>query len=146
MSLFFLVFSEPTKELHIDGRREFKHIYLFHIGTSCQHLDFKVPSFFGAFSSRTTYTQWIHKSKKSENLCQWGRQNMLLSYLKIEYGHVVKLISSPGVCSPWLLSKPILDYICSAIDYCFQTPRAPLEVELVRPFSLSGRLFSSGQL
>ena len=33
--------------------------------------------------ARTTDTQWRHKSKKSENLDQCGRQNILWLYLKI---------------------------------------------------------------
>ena len=33
--------------------------------------------------SRTTETQWRHKSKKSENLCQCGRQNILRPHLNI---------------------------------------------------------------
>ena len=56
--------------------------------------------------TRTTDTQWRHKSKKSENLGQCGRQNMLRPYLKIwewEWilGRAVKTISSPGVRSQW---------------------------------------------
>ena len=34
-------------------------------------------------TSRTTDSQWKHKSKKSENLGQCGRQSMLRLYLKI---------------------------------------------------------------
>ena len=56
--------------------------------------------------TRTTDTQWRHKSKKSENLGRCGRQNMLQPYLKIWewewiFGRAVKAISSPGVRSPW---------------------------------------------
>ena len=56
--------------------------------------------------SRTTDTQWSHKSKKSENLGRCGRQNILRPYLKIWeweliFGRVVKVIPSPGVRSPW---------------------------------------------
>ena len=59
-------------------------------------------------SSRTTETQWRHKSKISENLGRCGRQNMLWPYLKIWYwdlifGQAVKAISSPGVRSPWTI-------------------------------------------
>ena len=41
-----------------------------------------------------------------ENLGRCGRQNMLRPYLKIWeleliFGHAVKVISSPGVRSPW---------------------------------------------
>ena len=55
--------------------------------------------------SRTTDTQWRHKSKKSEKLGRCGRQNMLRPYLKIWewewiFGCAVKVISSPGVRSP----------------------------------------------
>ena len=58
----------------------------------------------------TTDTQWRHKSKKSENLGQCGRKNMLWPYLKIcewelIFGHAVKLISSPVIRSPCL--RPI---------------------------------------
>ena len=57
------------------------------------------------FRTRTTDTQWRHKSKKSEILGQYGRQNMLQPCLKIcdwdlIFGHAVKAISSPGVRSP----------------------------------------------
>ena len=56
--------------------------------------------------SRTTDTQWRHKSKNSENLGRCGRQNMLRPYLKIWdwdliFGRAVKAISSPGVHSLW---------------------------------------------
>ena len=56
--------------------------------------------------SRTTDTQWRHKSKISEKLGRCGRQNMLPPYLKIwewEWisGRAVKAISSLGVRSPW---------------------------------------------
>ena len=57
------------------------------------------------FDARTTDTQWRHKSKKSDILGGWGRQNMLRPYLKIWdwdliFGRAVKAISSPGVRSP----------------------------------------------
>ena len=50
----------------------------------------------------TTDTQKRHISRKSENLGQSGRQNMLWPYLKILdweliFGHAVKAISSPSV-------------------------------------------------
>ena len=56
--------------------------------------------------SRTTDTQWRQKSKKSENLCRCGRQNMLQPYLNIWewewiFGCAVKTISSLSVRSPW---------------------------------------------
>ena len=56
--------------------------------------------------SRTTDTQWRHKSKISEKLGRCGRQNMLRPYLKIWdwdwiFGRAVKAISSLGVRSPW---------------------------------------------
>ena len=55
--------------------------------------------------TRTTDTQRRHKSKKSEILSRYGRQNMLWPYLKIWdwdliFGRAVKVISSPGVRSP----------------------------------------------
>ena len=54
--------------------------------------------------SRTTNTQWRHKSKISEKLGQCGRQNMLWLYQKIWewewiFGRAVKAISSLGVRS-----------------------------------------------
>ena len=57
--------------------------------------------------TRTTDTQWRHKSKISENLGWCGRHNMLRPYLKIWewewiFGRAVKAISSLGVHSPWL--------------------------------------------
>ena len=57
-------------------------------------------------NTRTTDTQWRHKSKISENLGRCGRQNMLPPYLKIWewewiFGRAVKAISSLGVRSPW---------------------------------------------
>ena len=60
-----------------------------------------------AWYSRTTDTQWQHKSKISENLGRCGRQNMLPPYLKIwdwdwVFGRAVKTISSLGVRSPCL--------------------------------------------
>ena len=60
--------------------------------------------------TRTTDTQWRHKSKKSENLGRCGRQNMLRPYLKIWerewiFGSAVKAISSLGVRSPWVSTK-----------------------------------------
>lgn len=67
--------------------------------------------------SRTTDTQWRHKSKKSENLGQCGRKNMLRTYLKIWeweliFGRAVKAISSPGVrslCNQWWMRySPLL--------------------------------------
>ena len=55
---------------------------------------------------QTTDTQWRHKSKKSKNLGQCGRQNMLRSRLRNWYrywifGRAVKAIFSPGVGSRW---------------------------------------------
>ena len=57
--------------------------------------------------TRTTDTQWRHKSKISEKLGRCGRQNMLPPYLKIWdwdwiFGRAVKTISSLGVRSPCL--------------------------------------------
>jgi hypothetical protein len=56
--------------------------------------------------TRTTDTQWRHKSQKSENLGRFGRQNMLGPYLKIWdwdliFGRTVKAVSSLGVRSLW---------------------------------------------
>ena len=64
----------------------------------------------GGGQSRTTDTQWRHKSKISEKLGQCGRQNILWPYLKIWewewiFGHAVKAISSLGIRSPWSSSK-----------------------------------------
>ena len=68
-----------------------------------------------SYITRTMDTQWRHKSKKSENLGQYGRQNMLRPHLKIWewewiFGHSVKEISSQGVRSPCCirLSLPAL--------------------------------------
>ena len=66
--------------------------------------------------AQTTDTQWRHKSKKSENLDQCGRQNMLRPHLKIWeweliFGRAVKAISSPGVCSPWSEWKEMLNHL-----------------------------------
>ena len=60
-------------------------------------------------TSRTTDTQWRHKSKISEKMGRCGRQNMLPRYLKIWewawiFGRAVKAIASLGVRSPWLKS------------------------------------------
>ena len=60
-----------------------------------------------SFWTRTTDTQWRHKSKISEKLGRCGRQNMLWPYLKIWewewfFGRAVKAISSLGVRSPCL--------------------------------------------
>ena len=57
--------------------------------------------------ARTTDTQWRHKSKISEKLGRFGRQNILWPYLKIWdcdwiFGRAVKAISSLGIRSPWL--------------------------------------------
>ena len=62
--------------------------------------------------SRTMDTQWRHKSKISEKLGRFGRQNMLRPYLKIWdwdwiLGRAVKAIPSLGVRSPcvkWFLN------------------------------------------
>ena len=57
--------------------------------------------------TRTTDTQWRHKSKISEKLGRSGRQNMLRPYLTIWewewiFGRAVKAFSSLGVRSPWV--------------------------------------------
>ena len=59
------------------------------------------------YYTRTTDTQWRHKSKISEKLCRSGRQNMLRPYLKIWewewiFGRAVKVVSCLGVRSPCL--------------------------------------------
>ena len=64
---------------------------------------------FHSFTTRTTDTQWRHKSKISEKLGRCGRQNMLRPYLKIWdwdwiFGRAVKAFSSLGVRSPWFLA------------------------------------------
>ena len=56
-------------------------------------------------SSLTDYEHLMKASKKSKNLSQCGRQNMLWPYLRIWdwdliFGRAVKGISSPGVRSP----------------------------------------------
>ena len=71
--------------------------------------------------SRTTDTQWKHKSKISEKLGRCGRQNMLWPYLKIWdwewiFGRAVKAISSLGVRSPWLLSCNLTILLALCID------------------------------
>ena len=58
------------------------------------------------FWTRTTDTQWRHKSKISEKLGWCGRQNMIRPFLKIWewkwiFGRAVKAIFSLGVRSPW---------------------------------------------
>ena len=60
------------------------------VNSNLVETDFAGPyiSYFTNFAllsgvSRTTDTQWRHKSKKSENLGPCGRQNMLRPYLKI---------------------------------------------------------------
>ena len=60
--------------------------------------------------SRTTDTQWRHKTKISEKLGWCGRQNMLWPYLEIWeweliFGRAVKVIFSPGIHSPFFFSK-----------------------------------------
>ena len=67
-------------------------------------VSFHYPALLGI--TRTTDTQWRHKSKESENLGRCGRQNMLRPYLKIWgwdliFGRAVKAISSLGVRSWW---------------------------------------------
>ena len=67
---------------------------------------FQYPNEMQLLDTRTTDTQWRHKSKKSEILSRCGRQNMLWPYLKIWeweliFGSAVKAISSPGVRSSW---------------------------------------------
>ena len=65
------------------------------------------PAVAACSATRTTDTQWRHKSKKLKNLDQCGRKNMLWLYLKIWewdwiFGLAVKTISPPGVRSPCL--------------------------------------------
>ena len=53
---------------------------------------------------------WYTISKISEKLGRCGRQNMLWPYLNIWdwewiFGRTVKVISSLGLCSPWLVSN-----------------------------------------
>ena len=57
--------------------------------------------------SRTMDTQWRNKSKKSKNLGQCGRRNVLRSNLKfwereLIFSRPVKVISSPSIHSPYL--------------------------------------------
>ena len=70
--------------------------------------------------TRTTDTQWRHKSKISEKLGQFGRQNMLWLYLNIWdwdwiFGRAGNTISSLGVRSPW--SKQCIPGIFAIICY-----------------------------
>ena len=63
-------------------------------------------SWWNVSKSRSTDTQWRHKSIISEKLGWCGRQNMLRPYLKIWdwdwiSGRAVKAFSSLGVRSPW---------------------------------------------
>ena len=58
------------------------------------------------YRSRTTDTQWRHKSKISEKLGRRGRQNMLRPHIKFWeweqiFDRVVKAIYSLGIYSPW---------------------------------------------
>ena len=78
-------------------------------------------------------TQWRHKSKKSENLGQCGRQNMLRPYLQIWdweliFSCAVKVISSLGIPSPCTMPRPFMD--CnwnSAKRLLEEPPSLPLE-------------------
>ena len=79
---------------------------------------------------RTTDTQWRHKSNKSENLGRCGRQNMLWPYLKIWewemiFSRAVKVISSPGVRSPW--SSPFTFHYGNESESSSKIPRNPAE-------------------
>ena len=70
--------------------------------------------FYASARSRTTDTQWRHKSKKPENLGRCGRQNMPQPYLKIWewewiFGCAVKAISSPSICS--LCARCIFNFL-----------------------------------
>ena len=85
---------------------------------------------------RTTDTQWMHKSKKSENFGRCGRQNMLWLYLQIwkwelVFGHWLKVISSPAVRSPWCL------LVCLPMHYL---PCIPLRFNRPIPYSFFAEL------
>ena len=71
--------------------------------------------------SRTTDTQWKHKSKITENFGRCGRQNMRQLYLKIWdwiFGRAVKAIFYLGVRSPWVeLCKLEFVKLCTYKDF-----------------------------
>jgi hypothetical protein len=78
----------------------------------------------GPLKTRTTDTQWRHKSKKSENLGRCGRQNILWPYLKVWewewiFGRAVKAIFLLGVRIPclkiWTEHSPLSHFLKLAI-------------------------------
>ena len=80
-------------------------------------------------NTRTTDTQWRHKSKISEKMGRCGKQNMLPPYLKIWdwewiFGRAVKAISSLGVRSPCNKTKPcwVMSVIFLFSKVCGQHP------------------------
>ena len=83
-------------------------IYLFWYMQTCVQL-VRLPILVNAklsFNSRTTYTQWRHKSEKSKILGRYGRHKYGSAILKIWdwdliFGRAVKAFFSPGVRSPW---------------------------------------------
>ena len=83
---------------------------------------------------RTTDTEWRHKSKKSENLGRWGRQNMLRPYLKIWeweriFGRAVKAISvvrEADCCQTDTHVDLLSHYLSMTLSCLLQTPLLPL--------------------
>jgi hypothetical protein len=98
-------------------------------------------SFFDQWvESRTTDTQWRHKSKISEKLGRCGRQNLLRPYLKIWdwdwiFGRAVKAVSSLGVRSPWVECSNIDSNLKMTIAYMTSTK----ETYLLLPFAGSNK-------
>ena len=83
--------------------------------------------------TRTTDTQWWHKSKKSENLGQCDRlnKNMPRPYVKIWewiFGRAVKAISSLGVRSPWTLTS--LPFSLRLEKNCYRQ-NGPIDKQLI---------------
>ena len=65
--------------------------------------------YFKRQSARTTDTQWRHKSKKSENLGQCGRQNMLWPYLKFGIGSWFSAVQWRGFLHRASVARGILN-------------------------------------
>ena len=69
-------------------------------------------------TTRTTDTQWRHKSEKSESLGQCGRQNILKIWdWDLIFGCAVKEISSPGVRSPCVSTRQVETQTESNFDH-----------------------------
>ena len=81
------------------------HLWIMHVWQGASMSCYSWSRSASSKQSRTTDTQWRHRSKISEKMGQWGRQNMLRPYLKIWdwiFGRAAKAISSLGVRSPWI--------------------------------------------